>query len=175
MSRSAKRILGNVSVLVVLVALVAVLVVSATSPTLLKNDAKLTAEANAGTPIVQAQNTPSPTPGSTANAQSMPKTMSEVSQEWADEKITQYRNGNGAHSFDAFPGSAQGDTIRWSSPSEGKLVITVQDGWSSEDLEAYANQVLITVGHQSPELTNVTVKTDNNVVVETVAAKTSQD
>ncbi|MFJ2471063.1 hypothetical protein [Glutamicibacter sp. NPDC087583] len=86
MSRSAKRILGNVSVLVVLVALVAVLVVSATSPTLLKNDAKLTAEANAGTPIVQAQNTPSPTPGSTANAQSTPKTMSEVSQEWADEK-----------------------------------------------------------------------------------------
>ncbi|MGP5600331.1 hypothetical protein ACTXOJ_15225 [Glutamicibacter arilaitensis] len=172
MSRSAKRIFGNVSVFVVLVALVAVLVVSATSPTLLKNDAKLTAEANAGTPIVQAPRTPKPTPEASAYTSSAPKTMSEQSQDWADEKINQYLNGNGAHSFNAFPGSVHGDTLRWSSPADGELLITVKNGWPSSALDSYANLFLITVGHESPELTSVTVKTEDNSVIETETDKT---
>ncbi|MDV2978947.1 UNVERIFIED_CONTAM: hypothetical protein Q9R71_17385 [Actinomycetes bacterium ARC8] len=172
MSRSAKRILGNVSVLVVLVALVAVLVVSATSPTLLKNDAKLTAEANAGTPIVQAPSTPKPAPEVAGYTSSTPKTMSERSQEWADEKINQYLNGNGAHSFNAFPGSVHGDTLRWSSPVEGELVITVKNGWLAEDLDAYANLFLLTVGHESPELSKVTVQTEDGTISESETDKT---
>ncbi|MGO2122457.1 hypothetical protein [Glutamicibacter arilaitensis] len=175
MSRSAKRILGNVSVLLVLVALVTVLAVSANSPTLLKNDAKLTAEANAGTPIVQALNTPSPTPEESANAQSTPMTMSDRSQKWADEKMNQYLSGNGAQSFDAFSGNVQGDTIRWRSPIDADLVITVKNGWNETDLEAYADQVLITLEHDSPELSSVTVKTENNSVIKTVTAKNLQN
>lgn len=172
MSRSGKRILGNVSVLVVLVALVGFIALSAADPNLLKNDAKLTAEANAGTPIVQAPSTPKPPVEEAAYTQSTPKTMSERSQDWADKMINQYLNGNGAHSFDAFPGSVHGDTLRWSSPADGELVITVKNGWSADALDAYANLVLVTVGHESPELTSVTVKTEDSSVTETETDKT---
>ncbi|WP_413456091.1 hypothetical protein ACLQ8T_06320 [Glutamicibacter sp. FR1] len=98
--------------------------------------------------------------------------MSERNQEWADEKIRQYLSGNGAHSFNAFPESVHGDTLRWSSPVDGELVITVKNGWSSADLDAYANLVLVTVGHESPELTSVTVKTEDSSVTETETDKT---
>ncbi|MGH3654139.1 hypothetical protein [Glutamicibacter sp.] len=149
----------------------AIIAFSAMSPNLLKNDAKLTAEANAGAPIVQAPRTPNSVPETAAYMQSTPKTMSERSQEWADEKINQYLNGNGAHSFNAFPGSVHGDTVRWSSPVEGELLITVKNGWSSDALDAYANLVLITVGHESPELSKVTVQTEDGTVFESETDK----
>lgn len=85
-------------------------------------------------------------------------------QAWADEKINQYLNGNGAHSFRAFPGSVQGDTISWSSPDEGELAIVVENGWSAADLDSYANLVLLSVGHESPELIKATVKTADGTV-----------
>ncbi len=53
MKRGTKRVVGNMSVGVVLIAIFGLLTVSHLDPEFLKNDHELTAEANAGTPIVQ--------------------------------------------------------------------------------------------------------------------------
>lgn len=53
MKRGTKRVIGNVSVGVVLIAIFGLLTVSHLDPGFLKNDQELTAQANAGTPIVQ--------------------------------------------------------------------------------------------------------------------------
>ncbi|MGP5031321.1 hypothetical protein ACTXJG_07780 [Glutamicibacter arilaitensis] len=151
MSRSAKRIFGNVSVFVVLVALVAVLVVSATSPTLLKNDAKLTAEANAGTPIVQAIAKPKPSP--------TPNKIVDPAQEWADDMINLLLNGNSKSTFDEFnPELAHHYIKSWSQPTQGVLAITVKDqSWTDCDLELLGANVLDTAGWDNPVLKLVEV------------------
>lgn len=53
MKRGTKRIIGNVSVGVVLIGIFGLLTVSHLDPGFLKNNQELTAQANAGTPIVQ--------------------------------------------------------------------------------------------------------------------------
>lgn len=53
MNRNAKRIVGNISVGAFLAGVLAILTVNHVDPDFLTNDAELTAEANAGTPIVQ--------------------------------------------------------------------------------------------------------------------------
>lgn len=56
MNRRAKRIIGNISVGAFLAGVLGILAVNHFDPDFLKNDAELTAEANAGTPIVQGPN-----------------------------------------------------------------------------------------------------------------------
>lgn len=53
MKRGTKRVIGNVSVGVALIGICGLLTVSHLDPGFLKNDQELTAQANAGTPIVQ--------------------------------------------------------------------------------------------------------------------------
>ncbi len=53
MNKRAKRIIGNISVGAFLAGVLGILAVNHFDPDFLKNDAELTAEANAGTPIVQ--------------------------------------------------------------------------------------------------------------------------
>ena len=151
MNRSTKRIVGNISVLAVIVALVAVLVVSATSPTLLKSDAKLTAEANAGTPIVQAIAKPKPSP--------TPNKIVDPAQEWADDMINLLLNGNSKSTFDEFnPEIAHHYIESWSQPKPGVLAITVKDkNWSKCDLELLGANVLDTAGWDNPVLKLVEV------------------
>lgn len=162
MSHATKRVIGNVSVLTALVALVAVLVFAATSPTFLKNDAELTAEANVGTPIVQAMNTPKPKP--TATAKPTPTTAVDKSQAWADDMINLLLNGNSKSSFDDFsPKIAHHYIESWSQPNPGVLSINVKDkNWSNCDLDALGMNVLDTAGWDNPKLKLVEVSDGNS-------------
>lgn len=157
MSRATKRLIGNVSVLTVLVALVAVLVFSAMSPTFLKNDAKLTAEANAGTPIVQAMSTPKPTPTKAIDP----------AQAWADDQMISLLNGNSKSSFDDFnPEIAHHYIESWSQPKPGVLAITVKDkNWSKCDLDSLGMNVLDTAGWDNPGLVQVVVSSESGSLV----------
>lgn len=136
MSRSAKRIFGNVSVLIVLVALVAVVAFSATSPNLLQNDAKLTAEANAGTPIVQAasesQTAPEKVVAEAASIDSQNGVESDPKQSWANEKMNQWLNNEGASSVRGFV--APFNLIQsWESKKAGEITLTVDNAVSIGD------------------------------------------
>ncbi|PRB69302.1 hypothetical protein [Arthrobacter sp. MYb213] len=155
MSHSTKRIIGSVSLFVVLAGIVALLFVSATSPTFLKNDTKLTAEANAGTPIVQAIKTPDPTPTPTPNKIENP------AQEWADDMINLLLNGNSKSTFADFnPEIAHHYIEAWSQPRPGVLAIEVRDrDWSKCDLDALGTNVLATAGWDNPRLKRVEVST----------------
>lgn len=159
MSRATKRVIGNISVLTVLVALVAVLAFSAMSPTFLKNDAKLTAEANAGTPIVQAAATPKPKPTTT-------KTV-DPAQAWADDQMISLLNGNSKSSFDEFnPEIAHHYIESWSQPKPGVLAIKVKDkNWSKCDLDSLGMNVLDTAGWDNPGLVQVVVSNESGSLV----------
>ncbi|MGP9649451.1 hypothetical protein ACT3TP_03055 [Glutamicibacter sp. AOP38-B1-38] len=161
MSRASKRIVGNISVLTALVALVAVLVFAATSPTFLKNDAKLTAEANAGTPIVQAMATPTPTPSKTP----VPNKIVDPAQAWADDMMNLLLNGNSKSTFDDFNKDLPHHYIEsWGSESEGVLYITVSgDDWKSAELDNLGNTVMFTAGNETPGLLEVNVSSDSDV------------
>lgn len=164
LSRAIKRIVGNVSVLTALVALVAVLVFAATSPSFLKNDAKLTAEANAGTPIVQARTTPKPTPTSSATpSETVYPTSSDgvTIRPWEDIQIAGYLENNGANSFKGWSeGTPQRATDYWESETEGELTIIVSDdGWTESDMEDYARSFMSFYGCNSDEVERVTVET----------------
>lgn len=80
-------------------------------------------------------------------------------QQWADEKMTEYLNGRGAHSFDAFDGSALGAVESWRAPKIGHLVIEIGgDSWKSgDDLEYVAEAFMASVGWDSQELSEVEV------------------
>ncbi|WP_443459358.1 hypothetical protein [Glutamicibacter ardleyensis] len=161
MSRATKRIIGNISVLTVLVALVAVLAFSAMSPTFLKNDAKLTAEANAGTPIVQALNTPKATP-----TPSLAKKV-DPAQAWADDMINLLLNGNSKSSFGDFNKDLPHHYIEsWSQPKQGVLAIEVKDrNWSKCDLDSLGMNVLDTAGWDNPGLIQVVVSNERGSLV----------
>lgn len=161
MSRAAKRIVGNISVLTALVALVAVLVFAATSPSFLKNDAKLTAEANAGTPIVQAMATPTPskTPA--------PTKVVDPAQAWADDMMNLLLNGNSKSTFSDFsPEIAHHYIESWSQPEQGVLAIEVKDkSWSKCDLDSLGMNVLDTAGWDNPDLVQVVVSNESGSLV----------
>lgn len=74
MSRRVKRIAGNIAVLASLTAILLLLITSAMSDEFLRNDPALTAEANAGTPIVPTRNTAA----ASAPASAVPRTASEL-------------------------------------------------------------------------------------------------
>lgn len=160
MPRSTKRLIGNVSVLTVLVALVAVLAFSAMSPTFLQNDAKLTAEANAGTPIVQAMNTPAPkADASLVPTKSDPKVsysgatpelaawVESKHGEWVDFYLRKDETGFVGSSYSVYIPTSDGGyawarNLKWESPKANEIIITVKgNGWTAEDLDSVANQV----------------------------------
>ncbi|MGP5599616.1 hypothetical protein ACTXOJ_11555 [Glutamicibacter arilaitensis] len=80
-------------------------------------------------------------------------------QAWADDMMTQYLNGRGAHSFDAFNGQAMGAVTSWSSPKEGYLVINIGgSGWTwDNDLLGIAQEFMAYVGYDSKDLESVKV------------------
>ncbi|WP_404290389.1 hypothetical protein [Glutamicibacter arilaitensis] len=91
-------------------------------------------------------------------------TTPEDPQKWADEKINQYLNGQGARSFAEFNGwTPQRGTIDWESPETGLLVITLEDAYwvNLQAAHAFAEAVMSGVGYESPELERVILTTQD--------------
>lgn len=183
MSRATKRVIGNVSVLTVLVALVAVLAFSAMSPTFLQNDAKLTAEANAGTPIVQAMNTPAPkADASLVPTESDPKVsysgatpelaawVESKHGEWVDFYLRKDETGFVGSSYSVYIPTSDGGyawarNLKWEAPKVGEIVITVNgDNWTSQDLHSVSNYVMTALGPEDNSITTVTVTSENGSI-----------
>lgn len=183
MSRATKRVIGNVSVLTVLVAIVAVLAFSAMSPTFLKNDAKLTAEANAGTPIVQAMNTPAPKADvSLTPAESDPKVSysgatpelaawaESKHADWVDFYLRKDETGFVGSSYSIFIPTSDGGymwarNLAWEAPKLGEIVITVNgDNWTEQDLHSVSNYVMTALGPEDNSITTVTVTSENGSI-----------
>lgn len=83
-------------------------------------------------------------------------------QEWADQKIFQYLNGQGAAGFHSFAeDSIQYATVGWLSPVQGVLAIVVEGSdWIAEGSAAgYAERVMTSVGYESIELDRVEILT----------------
>ncbi|ALG28097.1 hypothetical protein AOZ07_03155 [Glutamicibacter halophytocola] len=189
MSRSAKRIVGNISVLAVIVALVAALVVSAANPTLLNSDAKLTAEANAGTPIVQAapeaksDEDLSPSPddpqvkykGATA---SLAKWAEKKHQQWVDFYLRKDETGFVGSSYSIYIPTSDGGymwarNLSWNAPSEGELEITVKgSNWTEADLKSVGGYVMEVLGSRDSSLKSVTAISEDGL---TSVASTGSD
>lgn len=170
MSRSAKRIVGNISVLAVIVALVAALVVSAANPTLLNSDAKLTAEANAGTPIVQAASEPKTQP-QPAVPDAAP-VASDPGQAWSNEKMNQWLKNEGANSVRGFVRPF--NLIQsWESKKTGEITLTVDNAVSIGDdvfhdnlgpannLYIIAAVMMESIGDEAPDLKSVVAVTED--------------
>ncbi len=155
MSRRTKRIIGNISVLTTLVALIAVLVFAATSPDLLKNDAKLTAEANEGTPIVQAMATPTATPTPIA-----PDKEPRGSQERADRIMNLFLASYGRSSIKDFSEGTPHRSIKeWYLKADNKSFVIVLKGTPSTF--RLANDFIERV-HEQADIAQVTVLDKDN-------------
>lgn len=181
MSRATKRIVGNISVLTVLVALVAVLAFSAMSPTFLKNDAKLTAEANAGTPIVRAapnanaetalapsENDPKVNYlGATSEAKAW---VADKHQQWVELYLRQDGTGFIGSSYSIFIPTSDGGymwvrNLAWEAPKVGEIVITVNgDNWTSQDLHSVSNYVMTALGPEDNSITTVTASSESGSI-----------
>ena len=182
MSRKTKRIIGNVSVLTALVALVAVIVFAATSPNFLKNDAKLTAEANEGTPIVQALATPK----ASSNVELAPnendpkvkyKGATSDLAKWAEKKHNQWvdfylrkdETGFVGSSYSIYISTSDGGymwarNLSWNAPSEGELEIKVKgSNWTETDLESVGGYVMEVLGRKDSSLKVVTTVSEDGL------------
>ena len=181
MNRSTKRIVGNISVLAVIVALVAALVVSATSPTLLKSDAKLTAEANEDTPIVQAAPSlsaesvlePSGSDPKVSYSGSTPALKSWANakhRQWVDFYLRKDSTGFVGSSYSIYLPTSDGGSIwarnlEWSAPRSGQLEITVKgNGWTQSDLYGISGYVMGVIGSQDESLKSVVAKSENGKI-----------
>ncbi|MGP5390643.1 hypothetical protein [Glutamicibacter arilaitensis] len=80
-------------------------------------------------------------------------------QAWADQKVTQFLNGQGARSFSALEGQAAGNITAWSAPKVGHLVLEVSGkSWAWDDDLLYVAQLFMSsVGYESDELIDVKV------------------
>ncbi|WP_423299950.1 hypothetical protein [Glutamicibacter nicotianae] len=106
-------------------------------------------------------------PGANATIAALPKyadNLEEVEgrQEWADQKIFQYLNGQGAAGFHSFAkDSIQYATVGWLSPVQGVLAIVVEGSdWIADGSAVrYAELVITSVGYESSELDRVEIIT----------------
>lgn len=104
--------------------------------------------------------TPSATATPSASATVAPASakVANVKQSWADRKVVQFLNGNGANSFSAFKGQALGDIETWDSHEKGNLNLHLKnDSWSKSDLQYIAESFMSSVGYESKDLNEVTV------------------
>ncbi len=106
-------------------------------------------------------------PGVGAQIAALPKyadNLQEVEgrQQWADQKIFQYLNGQGAAGFHSFAeDSIQYATVGWLSPVQGVLAIVVDGSdWIADgSAGGYAERVITSVGYESIELDRVEILT----------------
>ena len=92
MNRNAKRIVGNISVGAFLAGVVAILAVNHVDPDFLTNDAELTAEANAGTPIVQGPIVPLELPSAKATTPAEVESARQIALEMGRSEATWDKN-----------------------------------------------------------------------------------
>lgn len=116
---------------------------------------------------VSAEPTPSTTIATvsepTAEPLAITVTAEDVRKAWADTQINLYLNGNSKSVFADFnPETASHYITSWSSPKEGVFHLEVSgDQWDKCDLDSVGMWVMGTAGWETPEMTLVTVESDN--------------
>ncbi len=118
MKSSTKRVIGNVSVGTFLAGVVAVLLVSHFDPNFLRNDPELTAEANAGTPIVQGPIVP----------KELPTAKASTAAEIADARQRALELGRSAATWDK-------NCVAWNLPEGG-----AQQQWANRVGASWLNK-----------------------------------